>query len=85
MFRPHQTHSVLGLKFIPECVELGTFGLAKQTRPGKEAGLQPIVVPFIRQDPDLCPVHAVFVLLVEATALSRPKRSRWAAAATDLI
>ena len=33
------------MKFIPEGVELRPSGLAKHTRPGRELGLQPIVVP----------------------------------------
>ena len=49
----------LGMRFVPEGVELKPRGLAKQTRPGKEVGLQPVVVSIFGPDLDLCPVQCL--------------------------
>ena len=51
--------TLLAMKFIPEGVELRPSGLAKHTQPGRELGLQPIVVPRFDQDSDLCPVQCL--------------------------
>jgi len=53
--------SLTGKKCIPNGVTLPVRGLAKQTQPGRERSLQPVVVTSFLPDPSLCPISCLKV------------------------
>ena len=51
--------SLPGKKCTPGGITLPGMGLAKQTRPGRERFLQPVVTESFLPDPGLCPVRCL--------------------------
>lgn len=65
-----------GKKFIPEGVVLTVTGLAKQTKPGKEASLQPVTIPNFKEDRRLCPVECLKRYIAVTSHFRKPQECK---------